>query len=184
MVRKKCIAFLGMPGSGKTEAIAYAQEKYSCPKVYFGQITFDEMKKRELEPTQANERLVREELRDTFGEDHYAQEIVRRIEGLGDVPLVLIESLYSWTEYEVLKKRFGDQFCTVTIHAAPAVRYARLAQRKERPLSQEEAEARDIAQLKRLDQGMPIALSDRVIENDSSVEELHRRVDEVMENLS
>ncbi len=181
--KRRYIAFLGMPGSGKTEATTYVQRKYSCPKVYFGQITLDEMKKRGLEPTQDNERVVREDLRDRFGEDYYAQEIVRRIESLEDVPTVLIESLYSWVEYEVLKKRFGDRFFAITIHASPATRYARLAQRKERPLDREKAEARDIAQLKRLEQGMPIALSDRVIENNGTVEELHKRIEEVLESL-
>ena len=181
--KRKYVAFLGMPGSGKTEATAYVQGKYSCPKVHFGQITFDEMKKRGLEPTQENERAVREDLRDRFGEDYYAQEIVKRIELLGNVPMVLVESLYSWVEYEVLKKRFGERFFAIAIHASPAIRYDRLARRKERPLSREEAESRDIAQLKRLEQGMPIALADRVIENNGTVEDLYKRIDEVLESL-
>lgn len=181
---QKLIAFLGMPGSGKTEAITYVQEKYHCPKVYFGQITLDEVRRRGLEVNPKNEQIVRESLRDMFGEDYYAREIVKRIELLNDVPIVLIESLYSWVEYEILKKNFGERFFAITIHAAPSTRYARLATRKERPLTREEAETRDIAQLKRFDQGMPIALSDRVIENNGTVEIFHNRIDEAMKSLS
>ena len=73
---------------------------------------------------------------------------------------------------------------TIAIHAAPRVRYARLATRPERPLTEDEARTRDIAQLKRLSQGGPIALADAVIVNEGSMEELQQRLDMIIQKLN
>lgn len=182
-MEQQLIAFLGMPGSGKTEVISYVMEKYRWPKVYFGQITLDEVVKRGLAINPQNEQFVREDLRNVHGEDYHAKRIVEKIEAMPDEPVVLIESLYSWVEYQILHQRFSDRFKTITVHAAPSVRYDRLSVRKERPLTREEAEQRDIAQLKRFDQGMPIALSDFVLINEGSVEELHGHIEEILQRL-
>ncbi len=176
----KVIAVLGMPGSGKSEAIEYLMAKYQWPKAYFGDVTFNEMKARGLDRTQANERLVREDLRNMHGDDYYAQEVIKMIESLGDVPVVLVESLYSGDEYRVLKHRFLESFSAIAIHARPSVRHERLLHRPDRPLSQRESEERDWAQLNRLTQGTPIALADFVIVNEGSKEKLCEHLDEVI----
>lgn len=186
MKNGKIIAVLGLPGSGKTEAIHYLQGKRGWPKVYFGQVTFDEMKRRGLEINEHNERMVREDLRSLHGEDYYAKEVVRLVEALreqDDPRCILVESLYSWTEYQVLKNRFGDDFVAIAVHAAPEVRYARLAHRAVRPLTEDDARSRDIAQLKRLDQGIPIALADVIVENAGSMEEFQEQLDRVVPRM-
>ena len=86
----KIVAVLGMPGSGKSEAIEYLVKKYGWPKIYFAQPTFDEMERRGLERNQANERLVREDLRNLHGEDFYAREAVKKVEALTDADIVLL----------------------------------------------------------------------------------------------
>lgn len=180
----KVIAVLGMPGSGKSEAIEYLEKTNKWPKVYFGGVTLAEMKLRGLDRNQANERLVREDLRNMHGDDYYAKEIIKMIEVLGDVETVLADGLYSATEYRVFKERFQDDFFAIAIHARPSIRYSRLAVRPERPLSHKEAEERDWAQLNRLAQGSPIALADCVIVNEGSKEELCQKLDEVIEKIA
>jgi hypothetical protein len=32
---------------------------------------------------------------------------------------VLVESLYSWTEFQILKRHFGERLHTIAIHASP-----------------------------------------------------------------
>lgn len=187
-IKKECmpkiIAAVGMAGSGKSEAIEYLMGKYHWPKVYFGDVTFDEMNRRGLERNQANERLVRENLRNIHGEDYYAREVIKKIEVLGDVPQVLVESFYSAAEYRVFKERFGEDFLVVAIHARPSVRYARLMVRPNRPLTtKEESEERDWAQLTRLTQGTPIALADYMIINEGSKEELCNKLDTVIAEI-
>ena len=180
----KIVAVLGMPGSGKSEAIEYLMAKHAWPKVYFGDVTFDEMKRRNLERNQANERLVREDLRNLHGDDYYAQEVVKKIEALGDVPVVLVESLYSGDEYRVLKQHFRERFSTIAIHARPSLRHERLIHRPVRPLTLQESEERDWAQLNRLTQGTPIALADYMIVNEGELAELQAKLDAAVEIIT
>lgn len=180
---QKLIAILAMPGGGKTEAIEYLRKKHNWPKVYFGQVTLDEVKRLGLEVNEKNERFARESLRDRFGEDHYAKEIIRKIEELKGAQVVLVESLYSYIEYKTFKDRFGDDFVTITVHASPKTRYARLAERPERPLTLEEAAARDVAQLNRQTQGHTIALADYVVTNEGTPEELYAELEKVVKKI-
>lgn len=181
---QKIIAVVGMAGSGKSEAIEYLMGKYHWPKVYFGDVTFDEMNRRGLDRNQANERLVRENLRNIYGEDYYAREVIKKIEALEGVPQVLVESFYSAAEYRVFKEQFGGAFLVVAVHACPSVRYARLMTRPNRPLvTVEESEERDWAQLTRLTQGTPIALADYMIINEGTKEEFCRVLDQVIAKI-
>ncbi len=179
----KIVAVLGMPGSGKSEVVQYLQGKYGWPKVYFGGVTLDEMKRRGLERNQANERLVREDLRNLHGEDYYAQEVIRMIEALGVNDVVLADGLYTASEYRVFKERFHDDFYAIAIHARPSIRHARLATRPERPLDRQAAEERDWAQLNRLSQGTPIALADFMIVNEGELTELQAKLDTAVEMI-
>ena len=179
----KVIALLGMPGSGKSEAIEYLMTRYKWPKIYFAQPTFDEMERRGMERTQANERLVREDLRNMHGEDYYAQEAVKKVEALPDAPVILLESFYSAPEYRVFKDRFRDAFLTIAIHARPSIRHERLLHRPERPLTLTQSEERDWAQLNRLTQGTPIALADYMIVNEGTKEEFCQALDQVIAKI-
>jgi len=178
MTAKKIIALLGLPGSGKTEAINYLVNKYNWPKIYFGEVTFDELKKRNLEINEANERLVREDLRDKFGKEYYAEQIIIKINNLKSSN-ILVESLYSWQEYMLFKKAFGGQFITLAIYVSPAIRYERLSRRSFRPLTTEEAQSRDYSQIENLTQAGPIALADFTLINESTLEELYLQLDKI-----
>jgi dephospho-CoA kinase len=182
MEKQNVIAILGMPGSGKTEAIEYLMAAYQLPKVYFGKVTFDEMQRRGLPINSANERAVREELREVHGEDHYANEVVKMITE-SEADNILVESLYSWTEFQILKRRFGDRLHTIAIYASPTLRHQRLTTRPVRPLTKEEAEHRDASQIVRLEQGGPIAVADFLVSNEAELSDMTARLDQVMAKL-
>ena len=177
------VAILGMPGSGKTEAIEYLEATYKFSKVYFGQVTFEEMKRRGLEQNQVNERSVREELRARRGKDYYANEMIKLIDAVLQSELVLVESLYSWTEYQTFERNYGHTFSTVAIHASPTTRHKRLTTRPVRPLTNSEAEIRDVAQIEQLEQGGPIAMADHVVVNEGPVEEMQRALDAIIAKI-
>lgn len=179
----KIIAVLGMPGGGKSEAIEYLTKKYQWPKIYFAQPTFDEMERRGLERTQANERLVREDLRNMHGEDFYAREALKKTEAMSDEPIILLESFYSAPEYRVFKDHYRDDFLTIAIHTRPRIRHERLLHRPERPLTLQQSEERDWAQLNRLSQGTPIALADYMVINEGTKEELQQGLDEIVAKI-
>lgn len=179
----KIIALLGMPGSGKTEVIEYLMRTYHWKKVYFGEVTFDEMKRRCLEPTQANERLVREDLRALHGKEYYARKVVEKLETLKQEAVVLVESLYSWDEFLVLKDRFGENLFTIAVHSSPKIRHARLLNRPKRSLTPEEARSRDYAQIVNLSQGGPIAMADFILVNEGTREELQENADKIIKTI-
>lgn len=183
MEKKLIIAILGMPGSGKTEAIEYLKAVYRLPKVYFGKVTFDEMERQGLAINSVNERNVREELRARHGKEYYANEIIRMIEEDTQHEIMLVESLYSWTEFQTLKRHYGDRLHTITIHASPRLRYERLATRPIRPHTKEESEIRDVAQLEQLEQGGPIALADHVVINEAELVQMTDALDNIMHAL-
>ena len=58
----KIIAFVGMPGAGKTSAIEYLVKK-NIPKVYFGGVVLDALKEEGYELNETNEKMMREKLR-------------------------------------------------------------------------------------------------------------------------
>lgn len=181
--QRRIVAVLGLPGAGKTEIIDYLIWHRNWPKVYFGEVTFDEMRRRGLESGETNERLVREELRKEFGPLVYAERVIAKIKALGGDGPVLVESLYSWEEYLRFKEEFGDAFRTVAVHASPEIRYARLATRPERPLTVEEAWSRDKSQIENLHQAGPIAMANYLIVNEGTRGELQRSLDEVMRRI-
>lgn len=181
---QKIIAILGLPGSGKTEAINYLIKKFNWPKVYFGDVTFDEMKRRGLEINEKNEREVREGLRAQFGQVIYARRVIEKIKNLPDEVNVLVESLYSWPEYLEFKKEFGDSFITIAVYASPKIRYERLGKRSVRPLTPQECQSRDYAQIENLTQAGAIAMTDYTAINEQSTENLYSQIDKIIEKIN
>jgi dephospho-CoA kinase len=174
----KIYAVVGMVGSGKSETTKYLKEKYNWPGVYLGEITFDRLKEENLEVNEKNERYMREKIRAEGGMGAYALFSLPKIEkALEKSDTVVVESLYSWDEYKVLKERFGDDFKIIAAICPPAIRYQRLSSRPERPYTHEEARSRDWAEIENSDKGGPIAMADYPIQNDSDMENLQRQID-------
>ena len=109
-MNKIILAIVGLPGAGKNEVTEYLMKKMNWPKVYFGDVTFDEMKKVGLEINETNERKTREEIRARLGMGSYAILSIPKIKELYEESSVIVESLYSWEEYLEMKKEFGDVF--------------------------------------------------------------------------
>ena len=151
--------------------------------IRFGALTMQELEKRGLPINEANEKAVREELRAKHGMDAYARLLLSAIkESLATGPTV-IDGLYSWAEYKLLKGHFGEQMKVVAIYTTRSARYARISQRPDRPLSFAEAEQRDYAEIENVEKGGPIAMADYAIVNDSTEKELFRVVDKLLSTL-
>lgn len=163
---RKIIAIVGMPGSGKSVA-AKAFADAGWPVVRLGDITEEEMKKKGLAPGEQSERAVRESLRQECGMAVFAIKNMPRIEkALAEERRVVIDGMYSMEEYEHFRERFGESFRVLAIIASPAVRHARLAYRPIRPLTAQEAQERDLAEIGNLNKGGPIVLADFSIVNE------------------
>jgi dephospho-CoA kinase len=184
MNSKKIIVFVGMPGAGKSVAVDYLKDK-DLPYVYFGGITIDEVKRRGMEVNEASEKLVREEIRAKEGKGAYAVRIIKQIEDLfeKDKNCVVVDGLYSWTEYKIFKESFGDNVHIIAIVTPRKTRHERLAKRPVRPLSSKEASERDYAEIENLEKGGPIANADYYLANENDVGTLQKDLQKVLDEI-
>ncbi len=181
----KIIAFVGMPGAGKTSAIDYLSEK-NIPRVYFGGVVLDALTSEGYEINPANEKMMREKLRRTHGNDVIVNRIITQIEDLigAGQKQILADGLYSWTEYKALKQAFAHQVIVVGVTAPRKVRHKRLALRPVRPLNRDEASKRDWAEIENLEKGGPIAVADYYVNNNEDLDFLHSQIDELTKEIN
>jgi dephospho-CoA kinase len=175
----KVVAIVGMTGAGKSE-VARVFEEHGFKKVRFGDITDAELKNKRLEPKEENERYIRQQLRKKHGMAAYAKLNLPRIDSSLKSSNVVVDGLYSWEEYILLKEYYGGRFTTVAVWASPATRHERLAHRVERPLTLEEAADRDKSEIENINKGGPIAMADFTIVNEASLEELAKETERVL----
>ena len=178
----KLVSIVGMTGSGKSE-VAKIFEKNGFKKIRFGDITDEEIKRRGLELNEKNERHIRQQLRKEHGMAAYAILSLPKIDSLLKSGDVVIDGLYSWEEYTLLKSRYGANFTVVAVWASPETRYERLTKRSVRPLTREEAISRDITELEDTNKGGPIAMADFTIINESSLADLEKETKKVLAAL-
>ncbi len=177
---RQLLAIVGMPGAGKSVVVDYLRSK-RWTVVHFGGVTIREIEKRGLLVNEANERIVREDLRKEHGMAAFAKLSMKDVlTGLSKGPTV-IDGLYSWSEFKFLRNRLSKGFFLVNVFASKQIRYDRLLHREVRPLSHEEAEARDFAEIENLEKGGPIAMADFTLLNDGSIEELYLGIDRLLE---
>jgi len=181
--KQTILAVIGMPGSGKSEVVAYLKEK-GLSVVRFGQITDDGLTKGGLEINPENEKNFREQLRSELGMAAYAIKAKPQIdERLTGKKIVAIDGLYSWEEYVYLKEEYPG-LILVHVYAEPQKRYERLAIRAVRPLTLEEARQRDVAEIEKLNKGGPIAIADYLIENnEDSKDDLKQKIEKLLTRL-
>ncbi|MCA9888768.1 MAG: AAA family ATPase, partial [Anaerolineae bacterium] len=151
------LALVGMPGAGKTLCAMHLQER-GFFQFRFGSIVVDEVARRGLPLNPNNERIIREEFRAQDGMDAIAKRALPLLkQALGTHKSIIIDGLYSFAEYKTLKKELGEDMIVVAITAPRNQRYARLAERRERPLTRAEAQERDFREIEKIEKGGPIA---------------------------
>lgn len=176
----KIVAMVGMCGSGKSIATdILVQEGWK--KIYFGGVTYSKMKEANIERTPDNERMFREQLREKYGPACYAKLLLPDIKKALKEKNVVLDGLYSWYEYTFLKEELGSKFKLIGVIADKDIRYARIAQRKDRPFNNQEAKERDISEIENLYKGGPIAYADFYIDNNKTIEDYKKRLKEIIE---
>ncbi|MFA5766934.1 MAG: AAA family ATPase [Candidatus Paceibacterota bacterium] len=187
----KIVCVAGMPGSGKS-IISDELVKHGFAYLRFGQITLDKIKEKGMEVSEANERKIREQLREEYGMPAFAILNIPKIDKLLEDSNVVVDGLYSWSEYKVLKEKYGEDMFVLAVFAPPKIRYERLegravendAKQRFRGITREEAKARDYAEIENLEKGGPIAMADFTIINTGSVEDLKEATEQFLSKIN
>lgn len=183
----KIIFIVGMAGAGKS-LVSDELARQGFGFVRFGQIVLDKIKEDGLEVNEANEKKIREGLRKEYGMAAMALLNISKFDELLEKSNVVGDGLYSWSEYKVLKEKYGESMHVIAVYASPEMRYERLENRavendekqRFRSFTKKEAKDRDYAEIENLEKGGPIAMADFTIINTGTVEDLKQRVKEIL----
>jgi len=182
----KIIAFVGMSGSGKSVAVDFLTDK-GIPKVYFGGMIYKEMEKRGIErtPDGESEKKFREMIRETEGKDWVVKQVIDEVHNLADAgqKRIVLDGVYSWTEMKALKHEFPGAMTFVAIVVPKRLRYKRVALRPDRPFNEEEIKERDRSEIEYLEKGGPIAAADYYVLNDGTVDDMKKKLAEILEEI-
>ena len=177
------IAITGMSGSGKSLLASFFRQ-HSLSVIHGGQLIIDAMVARGIDITPHNERKFREDIRAKRGKAILAEMSLPSINNALLVSKhVIIDSLYSLSEYKTLKSAFGLDFIVLAVVAPKQMRYKRLQARHERPLTLSEAEERDLAEVEGIEKGGPIALADYTIVNDGEPSKMFAEATQILDDL-
>ncbi len=177
------LALVGMPGAGKTVCAEHLQAK-GYFSLRFGGVVVDEVRRRGLTVNPQHERIVREALRAAHGMAAMALISLPRLQrALEAHSHIVIDGLYSFSEYKLLNEKLGAPLVLVAITAPRHLRYQRLAARSDRPLMPSEARERDMLEIERLEKGGPIAMADYTLLNERAPADLLRKLDALLDTL-
>lgn len=183
----KLLAIVGMSGSGKSVVVDHLTDK-GIPKVYFGGMIYKEMERRGIErtPDGESEKHFREMIRETEGKDWVVRQVIEETKGLiaAGQKRVVLDGLYSWTEYKALKHEFPGELTVLAVVVPKALRHKRVAKRPDRPFNAEQIQERDRSEIENLEKGGPIAMADYYVLNDGSVAELHTALDKILADIN
>lgn len=180
----KIVAFVGLPGAGKSSAVDYLKAK-GYPHVYFGGVILGAMEDADIAITPDNEKLFREEIREKEGKDFVVKRVVQQLHDLAEAGQhrIIADGLYTWTEYKILKREFPGELQLIAVVAPKHLRHHRLTTREHRPLTIDEAAKRDWAEIENLEKGGPIAIADHYVINDGNLDDLHTRIDHELASI-
>ncbi len=174
--RKVLLAIVGLPGAGKSVAADYFKKR-GFPVIRLGQITDDIIKERKLINNNANNKIVREEMRAKYGMDAYIVKNIPKIRHeFESGPVVVIDGMRSYEEYLCAQKNFRNVYLLAVV-ADKQIRYSRLKRRKTR--SNLSGPDRDTQEVVNLNMGPTIALADSLIINNDTALDFENKLEDV-----
>lgn len=184
MENKIIIGLVGTLASGKGAVKEYLINKYGAKGCKFSDIFRDVLNRLNIPITRDNLQKVSTSLRSDFGENLLSNTIIKDAEKL-ESKIVIVDGIRRFSDMDNLKKL--SNFVVLAVDADSNLRYERMKIRNENEgdrnktyedfLKDENAEA---------DKQIPevIKTADFIIENNGTLEDLHSRIDEVVEKIN
>ncbi|VUT26175.1 MAG: hypothetical protein MOIL_01422 [Candidatus Methanolliviera sp. GoM_oil] len=176
----KIVGITGLPASGKTEGSKIIEDM-GIPIIRMGDVV-----RKDAPRTEEIGRFA-DLLREKEGMDAIAKRSLPRIkEILKDraINIIMIEGIRNLEEVKFFKSSFSDNFILIAIESPDRIRFKRVLKRKREDIT------RDFESFKRRDTremnwgiDRVIEMADIKIKNDSSLEDLKKKVRDVVEML-
>ncbi|MFC6722135.1 AAA family ATPase [Halobacteriaceae archaeon SHR40] len=174
--------FVGLPGSGKSEAAAVA-ERLDIPVVTMGDVIRAECRDRGLDPA-TDHGQVAQALREENGPAAIADRSLPIIEAeLEDAETVVVDGIRSDVEVDRFEDAFGEQFTLVCVEAPFDVRAQRLDARGRDASADDGGETLADRDQRELDFGMGEAMeqADLTVENTDSLAQFHDTIESILD---
>jgi len=186
----RIVFVVGMAGAGKS-LVSEVLVKEGFSFFRFGQIVLDKVREAGLKINEDNEREIREGIREAGGMAAIADLAIPVFDKMLFKGHVVGDGLYSWSEYKVLKDKYGDRMTVIAVYASPKMRHERLEKRiveddpdlRFRPFSKEDARKRDYAEIDGLEKGGPIAMADYTIINTGNIEDARKETKRILKAI-
>jgi dephospho-CoA kinase len=168
------IGITGLARSGKDTVAGYISKKYGFQMLVLSRDTLDpELRKRGLPVTKETEAMLGDELRQKYGRDVLSRRILEKAK----TDKIVVVGFRTPEEAEYIKNRV-DKFHLIEVFAPKEIRVERKSKEDFKDFFK-----RDSLDIKRKGLARVLEMTTLKINNDSTLQELHKRVDRVMGKL-
>jgi len=183
MEKKIIIGLTGKIACGKGTIKNYLMEKYEADDYRFSTILRDVAKRLDIETTRQNLQTMSQALRQAFGEDTLAKAMIRDLQN-SQAKLIVVDGIRRMQDIIFLREMEGFKLWQVI--AAEDIRYKRVVSRNENPGDAEKTLEEFLQDEKgEAEKEIPNVMShsDYTIDNETTIPEMHLRIDAVMEDI-
>lgn len=182
-MKKIILGFVGEIASGKGTASEYIKSKYGANVYRFSTMLRDILNRIYVETTRENLQDLSTLLRGKFGQDVMARVIARDVEN-DNGEIVVVDGIRRFADIKYLKEING--FNLICVSADSKIRYERITKRDENLDDSKKTyeeflkEAENECELEIKDISKEASLE---IDNNGSVEDFYKNIDEVIKNI-
>jgi len=177
-VQLRLLAIIGMPASGKGEAISFFREK-GFQVFSLGDAVREEADARGMEPNAENLAYLANHLREKFGQGVWAERTAKKIEK-SNYENIILDGVRGPMELSAIENSFSQKASIIAIHASQRTRHSRIMKRSrsDDTKNPEAIKARDERELG-YGLGKLISLAGFMLVNEGSLEELRLAMEQV-----
>ncbi|MEM7818659.1 MAG: AAA family ATPase [Candidatus Aenigmatarchaeota archaeon] len=187
---EKVVGITGTIASGKDTVKKILQSKFNCYTVSLSSIIKAELeKKKNKNFSRKNLQDLGNELRKKYGTHILAMLAVEYLQR--DKELIIIDGIRNPGEVDFLRKKFGNKFVLIGVDANPEIRFERI---KKRGNDSDPKTWEEFLEIDKRDQGENepeygqktkecLEKADFLIINDSTLEDLEKKVNEIAEKI-
>ncbi len=181
---KLIIGIAGTIGAGKDTAADHLKKKYNFQGFTIGDLIREEAKELGIEETRDNLQSLSKERTDKFGEDYWIKKAADRTKQM-NIDFAIINGIRRPVDVIIPRQAFGDKFKCIFVDADIKIRFERLKARKrfDDPKNIEDFSEQEKREWKQFDYAKTKELADFVVTNDAGVEELYKKLEELMKKL-